>query len=519
MSIYFDRSEELVNVNDLEEDLGDTMDDPQSNGDEKEELIPPSSDDSEVLQSQGVESDAGKRAYLSVCVLFFVNLLNYMDRFTVAGNLEKIQDYYSLDDAEGGLLQTVFIIMYMIAAPLFGFLGDRYNRKFLMCLGISLWSIFTMVGSFIPNHLAPLFFLDRGLVGIGEASYSTIAPTIIADLFSKGQRTRMLAVFYFAIPVGSGMGYVLGTYVGQAAGAWQWGLRVTPFLGVIAVALIALVVKEPKRGASDTTAPVRNTTYIQDLTALFKTPSYVWSCFGYVGVAWVAGCLSWWAPKFIQNAYRLRGQSGESVALIFGGITVATGVLGVALGAESARRWKKTNPRADPLVCAIGLIGCMPFLYFVITLAHRQEILSWILIFFGETFLSLNWAVTADILLYVVIPTRRSTANALQMLLSHLLGDATSPYIVGQLSDIFHKGNDSAMQEFTALQFALYLNCFIAVLGGACFLVVSFYVVEDKAKAAEETKDLGETRVINVQQVNVVSEVDVSDSSGHAVIA
>ena len=42
----------------------------------------------------------------------------------------------------------------------------------------------------------------RGMVGVGEASYSTIAPTIIADLFSKELRTRMLMIFYFAIPVG-----------------------------------------------------------------------------------------------------------------------------------------------------------------------------------------------------------------------------------------------------------------------------------------------------------------------------
>ena len=50
----------------------------------------------------------------------------------------------------------------------------------------------------------------RGLVGVGEASYSTVAPTIIADLFSNQLRTNMLTIFYFAIPVGSGLGYIVG---------------------------------------------------------------------------------------------------------------------------------------------------------------------------------------------------------------------------------------------------------------------------------------------------------------------
>ncbi|XP_070573388.1 protein spinster homolog 1-like isoform X2 [Ptychodera flava] len=445
MSIHFDRSTDQVNVDSMSGTITDeSPTDPYGSETEvllnRDDALPkpteletPTEEGSSLGANSGPE-EPGKRGYITVGILFYVNLLNYMDRFTVAGNLKKIQQYYSLNDAEGGLLQTVFIIMYMIAAPLFGYLGDRYNRKIIMSVGIFLWSCFTVLGSLVPAHWAPAFFVLRGLVGVGEASYSTIAPTIIADLFSKGMRTRMLAVFYFAIPVGSGLGYIIGTYVGQALGAWQWGLRVTPVFGVIAIFLILILVKEPKRGASDDHSRVRATSYGEDLRALLKTPSYIWSTFGFVGVAWVAGCLSWWAPTYIEDAYTLSGKDGSSTALIFGGITVVTGILGVALGAEIARRWKKYNPRADPLVCGIGLIGCSPFLYFVITLAHKHHIISWILIFFGETFLSLNWAVTADILLYVVIPTRRSTANAFQMLLSHTLGDATSPYIVGQPS-------------------------------------------------------------------------------------
>ena len=57
------------------------------------------------------------------------------------------------------------------------------------------------------NHFG-WFLTFRALVGIGEASYSTIAPTILSDLFVNNMRSKMLAVFYFAIPVGSGLGYV-----------------------------------------------------------------------------------------------------------------------------------------------------------------------------------------------------------------------------------------------------------------------------------------------------------------------
>lgn len=90
----------------------------------------------------------------------------------------------------------------MVAAPIFGYLGDRFNRKVILSCGIFFWSAVTFSSSFIPQQHFWLLVLSRGLVGIGEASYSTIAPTIIGDLFTKNTRTLMLSVFYFAIPLG-----------------------------------------------------------------------------------------------------------------------------------------------------------------------------------------------------------------------------------------------------------------------------------------------------------------------------
>lgn len=121
-----------------------------------------------------------------------------------SGVLSDIQDSFQIKDDQGGLLQTVFILSYMIFAPIFGYLGDRFSRKAIMAFGITLWGATTLLGSFM-NHFG-WFIAFRALVGIGEASYSTIAPTILSDLFVRDLRSKMLAVFYFAIPVGSGLG-------------------------------------------------------------------------------------------------------------------------------------------------------------------------------------------------------------------------------------------------------------------------------------------------------------------------
>jgi MFS family permease len=64
--------------------------------------------------------------------------------------LVEIQKYFGINDGESGLLQTVFICSYMLLAPLFGYLGDRYSRKLIIIFGISFWSFMTLLGSFIP---------------------------------------------------------------------------------------------------------------------------------------------------------------------------------------------------------------------------------------------------------------------------------------------------------------------------------------------------------------------------------
>ncbi|KAG9482242.1 hypothetical protein GDO78_011112, partial [Eleutherodactylus coqui] len=101
------------------------------------------------------------------------------------------------------------------------------------------------------------------------------------------------------------------------------------------------------------------------------------------------------------------------------------------VGVEISKRCRKFNPRADPIVCACGMLGATPFLFLALGLAKINLVATYVFIFIAETLISLNWAIVTDILLYVVTPTRRSTAQAMQIIMSHLLGDAGSPYIIG----------------------------------------------------------------------------------------
>ena len=123
-----------------------------------------------------------RKAIISHLIFTAINFLNYADRFTIAGVLSDIQNYFHINEAQKGLIQTVFIIVYMVFAPLFGYLGDRFNRKYILIGGVIMWSLFTFCGSFIGPDSFWLFLVIRGLVGIGESSYITVAPAMIGKL-------------------------------------------------------------------------------------------------------------------------------------------------------------------------------------------------------------------------------------------------------------------------------------------------------------------------------------------------
>ncbi|XP_034034882.1 protein spinster homolog 3 isoform X2 [Thalassophryne amazonica] len=362
--------------------------------------------------------------------------------------------------------------------------------------GLAVWLVTATGSSFVTSSYFWFLVLMRALVGIGEASYSTIAPTIIGDLFTGTKRSLIICAFYIFIPVGSGLGYITGSSVAALTGDWHWALRVTPILGVVGLLLLVILCPNPPRGAAETHGQGVSTqsTYSEDVKYLLKNKSFVWSTLGVTALAFLTGAMAFWMPTFLSRAQITQGlqppctieKCDTSDSYIFGAVTVVTGILGVCIGSALSRWFRGKVENADPLICAAGMLGSIPCLFVVIFAAAVSIPTTYVFIFFAEILLSLNWSIMADILLYVVIPTRRATAEALQITVGHLLGDAGSPYLLGAISDAISRTKaESPDWTFSSLKYSFLVCPFVGVLGGLFFLMTAFYITKDR-KAAQQ---------------------------------
>src|SRR5437016_5206532 len=148
----------------------------------------------------------GARAALAL--LLAINLFNYIDRYVLAAVLPKVGEQFGVGKRDQGLAMSMFLISYTVAAPLFGWFGDRTSRWKLIAIGVILWSL-ASGGTGLAAGFGVLL-LTRALIGVGEGAYAPVAPSLIADLFPVERRGGVMAWFYMAIPVGSALGYILG---------------------------------------------------------------------------------------------------------------------------------------------------------------------------------------------------------------------------------------------------------------------------------------------------------------------
>ncbi|MDD2309823.1 MAG: MFS transporter [Desulfuromonadaceae bacterium] len=415
-------------------------------------------------------------------LLLAVNLLNYIDRQVLFAVFPLIKIDLHLSDTELGFLGSAFMLSYLLIAPLFGWLGDHWSRTRLASGGLVVWSLATALAGFAPGYRTLL--VARATVGVGEASFGTVSPGLIADFFPKERRGKILSWFYVAIPVGSALGYLLGGVLGQRYG-WHAAFLMVGVPGLLLAVPLALLRTPPRGGdtaphpanplsisppqGESTHCPLLNgegTRAVTGYAALFRNRSFVCNTLAMAAMTFAIGGLAQWIPSFLHRVHSLDVARGNT---LFGATTVLAGILGTLAGGWLGDRWQKRNGKGYLLVSGWGFLLGAPFAVWAILAPGLTGCIS--AIFIAEFFLFLNTGPLNTVIINVTVPAVRAMAFAVNIFFIHALGDAVSPSILGWLSDQWD------------LRRALLITPLAMVLAGLLCFVCGRFVVRDMEQA------------------------------------
>lgn len=393
--------------------------------------------------------------FWTLFILTGLNLFNYLDRYVVSAVLSPIAAEFKVGDGELGRINTIFMLGYFVTSPIFGYLGDRASRKWLIAIGIFIWSLGTALTGYATSFAWLLGY--RVLVGVGEASYATISPSVISDSFPKERRNNALTLFYVAIPVGAALGNILG---GQVAAHFGWRYAfIWAGLPGLALALVLLPFSEPARGQTEGSAAARPSP--GDVFRLFRLTDYNLIVWGYTAYTFALGAFGVWGPTFL---HRVHGVPNESAATFFGAVLVVAGLLGTLVGGFTATAWQKRRPAGYAWMLSLSVILAAPTA--AAAFMSHDKTVSMCCLAAAMFFIFLSTGPVNTLILESVPLNLRASAMAMSIFCIHLFGDLWSSEIVGRLSDSWGSLQQAVMILPAALGVAAVLWLMLALKTG-----------------------------------------------------
>jgi MFS family permease len=378
-------------------------------------------------------ASGGVYRYYVLVMLMLTFMFNIADRLVMSIVIEDIKAEFVLSDTQIGLLAgTAFTVFYLILGVPAGRLADRANRRTMVAISLSLWSLMSALCGAALGFWTLL--LARLGVGVGEAGGGPPSVSIITDYFAPHELSRAMGIFAVGAVLGPVLGYAAGGLVAEAYG-WRWTFVILGLPGILLGIILYLTVREPKRGRFY--PQDRQKTGVEEQQPFMITMRSLWTNSVFVRVVLANSFTNipsfafaiWLAPTLIRNFDVTTGEVG----VYLGAVLFAGGVPGMILGGYLADFLARKNPRWRPYYCALAVLMVLPFWTFCLLSASLEMTLA--LYICGYVLLVSTQGAAISMVQSAVLPTERGTASSISSLSINLLGYGIGPALIGLMSD------------------------------------------------------------------------------------
>ena len=410
--------------------------------------------------------------HYTLSLLTVIYALNYLDRNIFSIVLQSIKQDLVLSDTALGLLGgLIFAMFYATLGIPIAWLADRYSRRNIITIGLSVWSVMTMLTGMVTSFWQ--LAVTRFLMGAGEACGNPPSNSMVADLYNRDRRSMAMSILISGSTIGVFLGYLLGGWINEFYG-WRVVYFVAGLPGLCVALLFWLTVREPRRGATETGKPSLSVSSFRETIAFFAhSKTYLYVVIGACMMAVHIFGNGIWYPAFLQRVHGLKsGEVGTYLALARGPI----GVLGIFTGGYLADRLGRKDERWRVWVPALGCLLAAPAeLLFLFSNTLWIAVAGMIAAGF---FTALHGGPIYAIVLAVAKVRMRAMATAIFLLCGNIIGQTLGPLCIGYLNDILTPALGSV-----AIRYSLLLGPVFAVLASILIAQGSRYVVTDIQRA------------------------------------
>ena len=369
-------------------------------------------------------------ARYALTVLFAINLMNFFDRQILGAVGEQIRREWNLGDTALGALGTAFTLLYAVVGVPLGRLADRGTRKHILAVGVFIWSVLT-AASGLARNFWELFAVRLG-VGVGEASCAPAAMSLIGDFYRTQHRARATAVFMLGLPLGIGLSFLLGGYVGQ-----HWGWRAALFIAAcpgLLCSLAALFMREPARGSVESANIGGRRRAGSPYTVLLSIPTLWWIIASGALHNFNMYALSAFLAPFLIGFH---GVSLAKAGLIAMSVFGLSGIVGLFAGGVAADALHKTRANGRLVVATIAIAISAPLMFLALLRPAGDVVAFGVLMGAGAGVMYAYYATVYSTIQDIVEPALRGTAMALYFGAMYLAGASLGPVGTGLISDYF----------------------------------------------------------------------------------